>query len=594
MRFKSSELLEWGSSWTANNFRTYVLLKTGTDYNSINSKIKNIITDHTKGTGDLTNAEVFLHPASKWHLFSKSENGELIGGKITTVRLFGLIAILILFIACINFMNLSTARSEKRAKEVGVRKVIGAQKHTLIVQFLAESLLMSVLAGVLALFLVWISLPIFNQLVGYNLFINIASPILCLSLLAFIIFTGLLAGSYPAFFLSSFQPIKVLKGTLHSVSGAFKPRKILVVIQFTVAIVLIISTLIIARQIDYAQNRDTGFSKDQLVFSSLEGNLQKNYELVKHDLINSGAVVSVTKSLSPITQRKSDAWGFSWPESTDKDLQVDFLILSTDADFQSTMGVKILKGRDIDVYKYPTDSTAVLLNEQAVKTMNLKDPVGTIIKRTGEEWHVVGVVNDFIHESPYESIEPAIIQGPASWFNYINYRLSSNKSTEESLQLIEQIFKKYNPVYSFEYTFADDDYYRKFKEEQRSRRLFTIFSGLTIFISCLGLLGLVSYAAEQRSKEIGVRKVLGASVNSIIRLMSSDFIKLVFIAIVIATPIAWWTMNKWLEDFTYRIGVQWWLFVLSGLMAMAIALLTVCFQAVQAARTNPVDSLRDE
>jgi len=226
--------------------------------------------------------------------------------------------------------------------------------------------------------------------------------------------------------------------------------------------------------------------------------------------------------------------------------------------------------------------------------MNLKDPVGTIIKRTGEEWHVVGVVNDFIHESPYESIEPAIIQGPASWFNYINYRLSSNKSTEESLQLIEQIFKKYNPVYSFEYTFADDDYYRKFKEEQRSRRLFTIFSGLTIFISCLGLLGLVSYAAEQRSKEIGVRKVLGASVNSIIRLMSSDFIKLVFIAIVIATPIAWWTMNKWLEDFTYRIGVQWWLFVLSGLMAMAIALLTVCFQAVQAARTNPVDSLRDE
>ncbi|HEY6902393.1 MAG TPA: FtsX-like permease family protein, partial [Puia sp.] len=499
----------------------------------------------------------------------------------------------ILLIACINFMNLSTARSEKRAKEVGIRKVVGAPRGLLISQFIGESILLSFLAAILAIVIVLISLPGFNQLTEKRLFIPFGNIFFWLSAIGFILFTGLLAGSYPAFFLSSFSPVKVLKGTFKAANALVTPRKVLVVLQFTFAIILIICTIIVKQQIDYARNRDTGYDRGGLVFHYMTGDIEKKYNQIRQELLSSGAAVAVCKTNSPFTENWSDTWGFVWSGKDPND-KTDFNFFCADQQLVKTAGVQISKGRDFDLQQYPTDSLGMILNESAVKAMHFKEPIGQIVKNGDEPYHVVGVIKDFISQSPYEPIRPMVIIGAKGWFGTVNFRLPNNASTQASLKKAEAVFKKYNPEYPFEYKFADAEYAEKFDDERRIGTLAGLFAGLTVFISCLGLFGLATYMAENRIKEIGVRKVLGASVGGIATLLSKDFMTLVLISFVVAAPVAWWAMYSWLKDYPYRVDIQWWVFAMAALLSMGIALLTVSYQAIKAGLANPAKSLRSE
>lgn len=587
------------SSWTNNSVFTYALLKANVSQTAFDAKVKDITINHTKSTASPSTTEVFTQPMSRAYLYSKSENGKLTDGPIEAVRLFLVIAAFILLIACINFMNLSTARSEKRAKEVGIRKVMGARRGKLILQFMGESIMFSLAAFLTALLIVQLSLSAFNTLMNKELSINYTDASFWLFAISFILISGILAGSYPAFFLSAFKPVKVLKGTFKKVEAAVNPRKVLVVVQFAFAIVLIISTLIVQKQIEHTINRDAGYNRNNLIYMFGQGDIDKHYELIKHELLNSGAVTSVTRCANPITRRWSDSWGFAWQGSTKQDEKTDFVVLGTDADFVKTIGVKLIAGRDIDIYNYPTDSNAVMLNETAVKSMRLQHPVGTVIKSVDDntqQLHVVGVIKDFILESPYQkNINPMMIFGPGNSSGYVlHLKLNAAKNTAANLAKIEKVFALYNPQYPFEYVFADESYAKKFADTRRTSALAALFAGLTIFISCLGLFALAAYAAESRTKEIGVRKVLGASVFNITSLMSKDFLKLVIIAFAIAAPVAWFAMQKWLEGYSYRINMQWWIFAAAGLVTVVIALVTILFHVVRAALANPVKSLRTE
>lgn len=469
-----------------------------------------------------------------------------------------------------------------------------------MLQFLTESVLLSFIAFIIALLLVQISLGWFNQLTNKQLFIQYRSGLFWLSALAFVVFTGVLAGSYPAFYLSSFNPVKVLKGAFKKVKALVAPRKILVVTQFTFAIFLIIATIIIVKQLEHGLNRDRGYDQNNLIYIRTQGDINKHYAAIKNELLGSGAVTMLTKSANAITQRNSDSWGFRWNGSTKDDEKIDFVRLGTDADFTKVMDIKLMAGRDIDVYQYPTDTNAVLLNETAVKMMRLKDPVGTIIREVGDTSNayikVVGVIKDFILESPFsKKVSPMMVYGPnKNYEQVIHLKLNPANTTADNLRSIEKIFKKYNPQYPFESTFVDADYSKKFTDVQRQKKLAELFAGLTIFISCLGLFALAAYMAENRVKEIGVRKVLGASVLGISTLLSKDFLKLVLVAFLIAAPLAYWLMNKWLAGYSYRISIQWWVFALAGALSVFIALATVSFQAIKAAIANPVKALRSE
>lgn len=590
--------LGWDDNgWGNNSVYTYVLLKPGVTQAAFDRQVKNITIDH-QGRKETT-TEVFTQPMSRYHLYATFDNGVLVDGRIKTVRLFGLIAGFILLIACINFMNLSTARSEKRAREVGVRKVVGAYRGFLIAQFTGESILISGLAFILSIMLAAASLDGFNLLVGKQLVIDYSSPALWFFAAGFVLFTGLLAGSYPAFYLSSFQPVKVLKGTFKNADALVSTRKVLVILQFSFAIILIICTLIIQKQIQYGQERDAGYDRRNLVYTFTQGNATKYYQSIRNDLLRSGAAIAVTKTSGPITQHWSDGWGYEWDGSTEADKRTDFINFASDAGFINTMGARLIVGRDIDIYEYPTDSTAVLLNEAAVKAMRLKDPVGTNIRRgdgtDGEKWHVVGVIKDFILESPYaENIAPMMVAGPRLFCQVIHFKLNPANSVTADLEKAEKIFKKYNPRYPFEYVFTDESYAKKFKEEQQVGKLSALFAGLTIFISCLGLFALAAYMAENRIREIGVRKVLGASVTSITTLLAKDFVWLVGIAFIIAAPVSWFVMDKWLQGYGYRVSIGWGVFALSGVLALLIAVATVSYQSIRAAISNPVKSLRSE
>ena len=599
-RFNFEYLMPWeylrktggdDSSWGNNSTRTYVLLKENTSFTAANEKIRKIKVKYYKEDGP--DWEMFLYPISRWRLYSSFKNGIEDGGLIEFVRLFGIIAVFILLIACINFMNLSTARSEKRAKEVGIRKVVGAQKRWIVSQFIGESILIAFLAGILAIIIVQISLPAFGTLTDKKLFVDYSDLSFWIRALGFIILTGVIAGSYPAFFMSSFNPSKVLKGTFKAANALVTPRKLLVILQFTFAIILIICTSIVKQQIDHARNRESGYTKDNLIYHFLSGDLEKNYTLVKNEILSAGLAKSITKTSAPLTQGWSDSWDFQW-DGKDPNDKTDFDRYNVDDNIVVTAGLTLVKGRDMNLKEYPTDSLAMIINESAAKVINFKDPIGQLIKDGDTKYHIIGVIKDFILQSPYYPTKPMLIGGAKGWFNVMHIKLNGANSTADNLKKLEVIFKKYNPEYPFEYQFVDDEYAAKFKAEERTGTLAALFAALTIFISCLGLFGLATYMAENRIKEIGVRKVLGASISGITALLSKDFLKLVMISFVIASPVAWWMMHTWLQNYPYRVTIQWQVFVFAGVISFLISIITVSYQAIKAALANPVKSLRTE
>lgn len=602
-RFKFEYLLPWSylrqrneddSSWGNNSTRTYVMLKENATLASAAPKMQ-VLKQRFDEEAKKDKWEMFLYPMKKWRLYSSFTDGvEDSNGRITFVRLFATIAIFILLIACINFMNLSTARSEKRAKEVGIRKVVGATKGSLIGQFIGESVLLSFFAAILAVGIVLLSLPGYNTLTDKQLFIDFGSVSTWVGILGFILVTGLLAGSYPAFFLSSFQPVKVLKGTFKKAQSVITPRKVLVVIQFSFAIILIICTIIVKQQIDYGRDRETGYNKENLVFHFLTGDLAKNYELVKNEILGAGIATSMVRTNSPLTEQWSDSWGQDW-EGKDPNDKTDFTMLNADEGLGVTAGLKFIQGRDFDLKQFSTDSTGIIINESALKAIKFKDPIGKVIKDGGINWRITGVIKDFVITSPYEPTRPMLIYGAKrNWFGTITMKFNKNTPMAQNLKRAEAIFKKYNPDYPFDYRFVDQEYAQKFANEQRQGTLAALFAGLTILISCLGLFGLATYMAENRIKEIGVRKVLGASVTGITTLLSKDFVKLVLISFIIAAPLAYWGMYRWLQDYTYRVPIHWWVFVSACVLSVVIALLTVSYQAIRAATSSVSKSLRAE
>ncbi|MEN5196429.1 ABC transporter permease [Sphingobacterium faecium] len=583
----------YSPNWNTSTFMTYIQLKDGTDVDAFNKKLKNII---AKKTNNELKGSLFLYPLSKMHLYSKFEQGVPVGGKIDQVKLVAGLGFLILLIACINFVNLSTARSQKRAKEVAVRKVVGAQRSSLIAQFLTESVLLSFIAGILSIGLTFLALPFFNKILDKPLVFSITDPMIWVSLVGFILLTGVFAGLYPAFVLSSFKPIRSLKVFGKSKKLALNFREVLVVFQFGIALILIIATLIVRSQIEYAGKRDIGYSPSQLIEIPMEGDMTKNYKVIKSELINKNIAHAVTRTGWSITRNASNSSGnFSWEGATpEQGKKIVFNIGKAESDFVKTLGLKVLEGRDIDFERLASDSLSVLVNEAAIKEMKLKNPIGSILKWGSNTFTIVGVINDYINDSPYSPVTPLLIYPAKDWMLNMVVRTNPSLPIDHNLKQMEEILKKFNPAYPFEYKFVDQQFAIKFKEQQQTAQLALIFSGLAIFISCLGLLGLASYIAELRTKEIGIRKVLGASVTGITAMLSRDFVKLVLIAILLASPIAWWTMNKWLEDFSYRIEIQWWIFAVAGIAALTIAILTVSTQAIRAANTNPVKTLRDE
>ncbi|RAJ80351.1 FtsX-like permease family protein [Chitinophaga dinghuensis] len=591
--FAAKNLHYVDSNWTNNSVQTYMLLNKNADLTAFNKKVKDIIISHGNPNSRPT-TEVFAHPYKNYYLYNGSKDGEYTTGRIEQVRLFTIIGIFILLIACINFMNLSTARSEKRAREIGVRKVMGASKLSLIWQFITESLIISFFAFLVAAVIVVCCLPALNNLIERNLSIRILHTNTWLFALAFVVIAGLLAGSYPAFILSSFRPVASLKGTYKINQLRIQPRSVLVILQFSFAIMLIISTIIVTRQINHTQSRERGYDQSGLAYTNIVGDLQKNYPLLRDELLRSGAVTAVSKNMSPITSRSSDGWGLSWTGSTADDNKTDFLRFSSDADFINTMKMTLTMGRDIDVYKYPTDSAAMLLTETAVKAMHLRNPLEATVHDNGQDWHVVGVIRDFIIESPFDKITPMIIQGPNSWFNTIHYRLNPAHNKATNMAAISSIFKKFNPDFPYDYQFVDDMYSMKFKDLQVLKTLSSLFAGLAIGISCIGLLGMVSYMAKARRKEIAIRKVLGATLMNLSFILSKSFLKLVTIAIAIASPIAWYYTSNWLNGYHYHIAFPWWVFGAAGAVAILITLVTISIQTISAALANPVKSLHAE
>lgn len=580
----------WSSEkWTDWGIRTFVMLRRGVSEGTANNLLRTVVQKHAK---DAKN-EIFLHPMSKWRLYSRFENGKIAGGRIELVRLFGIIAGFILLIACINYVNLSTARSMRRAKEVGIRKVAGAGRGSLVGQFLGESVLIAFLAAGIALLILQPGLALFKTLLNENLFIPFRDPYFWLTAIGFILFTGIIAGIYPAFYLSAYKPINVLKGHFKSANALITPRKILVVFQFSFAIVLIICTMVIYRQIGFAEKRDAGYRKDNLVFVYIKGDIRKNYPRIRQELLSSGAITSLTRTNSPITDIWEGDDSYTW-QGKDPATRNYFAQFYTDNDFAKTMGLTILAGRDINARDHPDDSTAILLNESAVKLMGFTNPLAQMVKSNQGIWHVVGVVKDFIPGSPFERVQPLVVQGPKSQLGTVTFRLNTENAISYDLKRIAEIFHTYNPDYPFDVKFVDESYAAKFRDEQHSGMLAAFFAGLTILISCLGLFALAICMAENRIKEIGVRKVLGASVAAITTLLSRDFLKLVFIAFAIASPIAWYAMHRWLQNYSYREPISGWVFVITGIGSLMIAAVTVSYQAIKAALASPVKSLRAE
>jgi putative ABC transport system permease protein len=576
--------------WSNNNWSTVVKLSKTADVAELNKKINGLIRKNESES----KASPFLYPLSKLHLYGKFAKGISTGGEIEQVRLFMGLAIGILLIACINFMNMATAKSEKRAKEVGIKKTIGATRGSLVTQFLMESLVLTFCSSILAIALIELCLPLFNNLLGIELGVAYTNPFLWICLVTVVLATGLIAGSYPAFYLSSFNPIQVLKkkNTKRGIQSV-SLRHILVVGQFSFAVILMIATTVIYKQIQYIKDRPVGYQVSELVEMPQDGELAFKFDLLKEKLIKSGAVTSLYQSSGSMAFIGSNFWGMEWPGSTEADKQVVFNQIGTTYDFVKTTGIKMITGRDFSE-KFASDTAAILLGKSAVKRMNLLNPIGTVIKYQGSPRTVIGVFEDFIWGSPFSTDDPMVVTFDKDWRSTITMRLNTANPATSNIAVIEKIVKEINPAYPAEVSFVDQKYAQKLNTQKVLGILSNLFGGLAIFISCLGLFGLAAYSAEQRTKEIGVRKVLGASVLSLIHLLSVSFLKMVMIAIIIAVPIATYIMNNWLKGFEFHTTVSWVVIVLAAVGTTAIALLTVSFQAYKAAKTNPVDALKYE
>jgi len=585
--------LDWNNVWV----NIFVQMAPNVDFDKTSAKIKDLKTPHVGPEEAAAKPSVFLHPMSKWHLYSQfgdagqSEESE----QLKSVWFYGIIGVFVLLLACINFMNLSTARSEKRAKEVGIRKAVGSVRGQLIYQFFAESLVISVFSFLLAIGLVMLMLPWFNAVAGKSLGILWANPLFWISCITFTFFTGLIAGSYPALYLSSFNPVKVLKGTFKVGRFAAIPRKVLVTLQFTVSIALIIGVVIVYRQIQFAKDRPVGYTQAGLLAIPVPSNDFNKFDLLENELKSTGTVANVAESASAVTGIDSGNGGFTWP-GKDPSFRDQFGTLSVTYDYGKTIGWQFLDGRDFK--KELNDSTGFVINEAAVKYMGLKNPVGKTLqwnRYQAKNFKILGVVKDMVMNSPFEPAYPTIFfLAPDDSKNWIFVKINPNVSAANALPKIASVFKKLSPAVPFEYNFVDDAYAAKFAAEERIEKLAGFFAGLAILISCLGLFGLASFVAEQRTKEIGVRKILGASVLNLWSMLSKDFVVLVVVSFFIATPLAFYFMYGWLQKYQYHTTLSWWIFAGAGLGALVVTLLTVSFQAVKAAVANPVKSLRSE
>jgi len=581
----------WLKEWHSSGPTTFIKLKTSANAPQVQSKIQHFVAKYDKDYTDQERLELDLQPYAEKYLHSNFKNGYLSGGRIEYVRLFSLIAIFILLIACINFMNLSTARSLKRAKEIGVRKVIGAGQSSLVKQFLGEALLFSGMAIGIALVLVYLILPGFNHLTNKHILPPFYQMSFWMVLVVLTIITGLIAGSYPAFLLSSFKPIAVLKSNVKLYPGSGIFRKSLVVFQFTLSIVFIIGMMTISRQVDFIQTKNLGYHKNNLIYLPLSGDLSKSFRVFKNEALKLPGIKSMGKMSQRPIELENGTVNVSW-EGKPQDSKSSFTQVAIGFDFIKTMEAELLKGRDFS--EDFSDSTSFLINETAMQKIGYQDPIGKPLTLAGKKGSIVGVVRDFHFNSFYVPIEPLILH--LSRINKGDYALIRTEpgKTQVALEGLKALHKKLNPEFPFAHQFADEEYSMMYKNEQVIKQLSTYFAFLAIFISCLGLLGLVIFTAEQRTREIGIRKVMGASIGSLFSLLSFDFLKLVGLAFLIAVPIAWWSMNQWMANYAYRVGLGWQIFALAGIAGMGIALVTVSYQAIRAARANPVKSLRME
>ncbi len=586
--YSSEDIKSSMTNWTNSSWLVFVQTLPGANIASIQKNINTIKYQHDPS--DKKISTYFAFPMNKWRLYSDFKDGKNTGGMIEYVRMFSIIAIIILLIACVNFMNLSTARSEKRAKEVGIRKTLGSAKNQLVLQFFTESIILAFISFILALTAVLLLLPSFNTLVDKHLALHFGQPVFWLGAIVIILFTGIVAGSYPALYLSSFSPVKVLKGTFVAGKKAMLPRHVLIVAQFVISILLISATIIVYQQIKLIRHRDMGYNPNNLITMPGTEDTQKNYEVIKQELLQTGMINAVTRTMSPLTEIWWKSPGPSYAGKPN-DQNIIFAGLTADKDFSKTLGIKILKGKDFS--GTPVDSSSILLNKAAVEAMGLKNPIGMKM-HYGKDFTVIGVTDNIIMESPFKPVDPMMIYYDPNNSSAISLRLDNGVQPQKVISSIESIFKKYNPAYPFEYQFVDKEFEKKFLTEDLISKLSNIFAALAIFICCIGLAGLASFTIEKRIREIGIRKVLGASVQQLLLLISKEFLKLVLIAFVIAVPLTWWFMHNWLQKYEYRVNISIWMFGIVGTVILLLTLIVVSANTMRAALRNPVKSLRTE
>ncbi|HWJ90258.1 MAG TPA: ABC transporter permease [Flavisolibacter sp.] len=579
--------------WRCNCYLNYVQVADGRDMKKLSAKIKNIKRDKVNRNELTQEQSVFLQPMSKWHLYPDFKNGINLEGKAQNVWLFAMVGAFVLLLACINFMNLSTARSERRAKEVGIRKSVGSMRRQLITQFFVESCCIAALSFGFSLALVQLTLPLFNEIAEKKISIPSTQPLFWLQGIVFCLFTGLIAGSYPALYLSAFRPVKVLKGNFKTGRFAALPRKVLVVLQFCISVFLIIATAMVFRQVRFAKSRPLGYDRNGLItIPMITSDLHDHFEVVKNELVKNGAIANMAEAGSPTTAVWSTNAGFDW-KGKDPRAAVEIPNIDVSYDYGKTVGWQFIEGRDFSK-DFPTDSAAFVVNESAVKFMGFKEPVGETVRWDGKPYRIIGVIRDMLIESPYAPVRPTFFHLSPYQGSVLIAKLSPSSDIKRALSKMETVFKKYNPSQPFDFRFVDEDHARKFGDEEKTGKLSCIFTVLAIFISCLGLFGMASFIAEKRTKEIGIRKVLGATVYQLWQLLCRDFVLLVMIALLIASPLAYYFMHSWLQNYAYHAALAWWIFAGTAVLAILISLFTVSVQAIRAATTNPVRNLRTE